>query len=547
MNKYIILLIILLLVIIFYFRYKLNNTEKYTEAETNINTVIDIFSQNNLDVNDTGNLEIINNLNEKIDIKLNENNIIVGDNYIYDPSNNNLKCNNFNLDNTGRLINTNNNNTIDPSGNIQLGNFVYNKNTGFINNDNSIKINTNGELDFNNYIYTKNGNLIKKDNTFSVDPNNNINISDFIFNLSSKNLQNKDNSIMIDNNGKLKCGLYEYDKISGNKIKINNNDYFINNNKITDSKNIITIDPSNNITLKSKYNYNINNDTLNGIFNNSNFDIYKNNILKYNTGTTTTVFDTNNNTLLTPITKIVLEKPGNSFIAYGASYYYPLSLKSIRFYDYNDNVISPDKYTVTLSNVGNGIGNPNGATTYLKYYDINITGPYYTCPKVDSYSLYWNKTIKFSNTTPIIEKNPYLLNSYPYIGQGYAGLFRNNTLPPGITAARESLTQQYIFTFNEPIYIKYIDIEPRAGVTCMVNTRLYLYNNTQYLNTINLYPSYLPISYTYPAGVIINNSLTPVGNTGKRPVKTIEKYTSVDYNNTTLPSDVDTIMRDYIQ
>jgi hypothetical protein len=55
------------------------------------------------------------------------------------------------------------------------------------------------------------------------------------------------------------------------------------------------------------------------------------------------------------------------------------------------------------------------------------------------------------------------------------------------------------------------------------------------------------LNYTYPAGVNINNGLTPVGNTGKKPVKTIEKYTSVDYNNTTLPSYVDTIMRYYIQ
>jgi hypothetical protein len=207
MNKYIILLVILLIMILFYFTYKYdkNNIEKFTEATLSIEPVIDILNTNNLNITDSGQLQINDSLSQNLNIIIDPSGTInIGDEYKFDASNNELKCAGYKLDRFGNFKNDKDL-VVDPSGNINIGSFVYNKEGHLIRKDISFKFDPSGNVTMGNYIYTTTGILTTKDNSFQIDPSGNIITPEYIVSTKDRSFSKRDNSIKQDELGNFNC------------------------------------------------------------------------------------------------------------------------------------------------------------------------------------------------------------------------------------------------------------------------------------------------------------------------------------------------------
>ena len=615
MNKYIILLIILLLIIIFYFRYKINknNLENFLEGNVNVNTVISNLERNNLIITPNGGLAVRTKTGETLNVSFSNNVINLGRDIKVDPSNNSLQCSNkLTLDRDGKLSDTNNKYYVDPSGNITIEDFIFNKAGNFTKKDNSIKMDPIGNLEFGNFIFDNNkkiskkdnsfkvdmsgnidsrdytysvtGNLIKKDNSFKVDMSGVITTSDYTINTKDRTFNKNDNSI-IDTSAIMKCGAYESDKSKnivtsfGNRIKIGNTYYNISNNNISSngpgplSDVVISIDP-NTVNFNSfNYVYDINKNDLSGnIGTQKQFNIPNQTI-------SSQIFLGNNNiiynydgsgSIIYKVSKIVLEKPSTA-----NTYLIPLHIASIRFYDHNDQVIPPSYYRVDISGIANGQYNPNGITSAIKYYDSNFNkNSSYGGPKVDSYSLFLNKTIMYVNVNNILQpqidvasyhinitsantyaKGIILSNSYDFIGHGLYNINYIDTITKPLPL-QIGVTQSYTFTFTQPVFIKYVEVENRKGNSATgrifgsyIDTYLNI-NNTPIFdlnkNRIKCVRGFTGQSLSTDNTIILP-PLTANGSTKLQPKGRIEKYNSVDYNNTTIPPSFDPIVRYYIQ
>ncbi len=127
MNKYIIIIIILITIIL-YFRYIKNKKEKYTEADTNINSLIKILLNNKISVLDDNNVVIMQNNGIPITT---------------DPSGNiTINSKPISTDLCGNIIiNNSKPMNVDNSGNITVGDIIINNNNNSLSNKNMDYIN----------------------------------------------------------------------------------------------------------------------------------------------------------------------------------------------------------------------------------------------------------------------------------------------------------------------------------------------------------------------------------------------------------------------
>jgi hypothetical protein len=581
MKNHIILLASIFIILIIYFTYKKNTYEHLIEANINTDYILNFLQNKNMSVSDEGILYLNTSTNQKIPIDFSNDKININNQYTFDPSNNIFQCGAYNIDNTGLLKDINNKLTIDQNDKRTIGNFEYDENKGMSINDNSINVDFSGNINFADYMYSSNGTIKRNDNRLNIDLEGNIITENYKINPKNKTFEDKEQKILLNGLDSLKCGNYEYNTDFGNKLTVGNTDYYVNNNKITDLNNLFSYEPNNTIKMNNnKYVYNINNNNLYGNLTDSdNFNIV-NDIITIN-GTTSSFenYDGKGKTIY-GVTKILLEKPkGNNSTAYSFSYYNPFRISSIRFYDYKGDVITPDKYTVKTTNIVDGRYNPASTKTINKYFDVYNSviqptidstgksinyGGSYGGPKIDSYSLFWNKTNKLLydinnnfigyQIAPTTEQ-PYLNQSHQFIGHGLAGGFSNGIRPETITPEiNPSVVQSYLFTFDKPYFIKYVELEPAKKVVseygiCNAYLQPYLRINDEDYPLTNV-----PIGM---AGVNTGNGtapplpmtdgLSPVDKIPQQPKNKIEKYTSVNYNNTPIPTGMTPIMRYYIQ
>ena len=304
MNKYIILLILLLIVIIFYFTYYYDKTniEKFGNPPTD--SVIILLANNYLEQEEKDSISIKKRDGVNTGIVMNNGIMSIGSNFSFDPSNNNLKCGNFNIDKDGKINDKYNvaiNVNTDANGNILVNDFVYNNNSKeLIKSDRTIKIDQSGNIflgqikynksgylskidkddkesyifdpsgnvNLGEYFYSANGTITKSDKSITIDSSGNIDTLDYTLNLNNKDFKNKDINIPLTiSNGVAKCGdLFELNSKSsdGQKIKFFNNNYYFNNGILRNENNTISID-SESINMNSnKYKYNLASKVLSG-------------------------------------------------------------------------------------------------------------------------------------------------------------------------------------------------------------------------------------------------------------------------------------------
>ncbi len=488
MNNYIILFILFLVIIILYFTYKYdkNNIEKFTEADININQIVNFLQDNNLNISDTGLLQI-NNKNSNLNVIIDPSgNINIGDKYQYNPISKEIKCDKYNLDNNNNFYDNNFN--IDSNGNININDFNYDIEGNITRKDKSFNIDSNGNINTDKFTYSTTGEITSKDNTIKTDPSGNFEIFDYVIKLKENTLKKNVGNFEKDNMNNFKCDIVQYNKNTGTKIKLGDKYFKIDNGNLIEENNSFMIDKIG----------------------------YK----------------------LYPITKITLEKTNDTYIN-------PLHISSIRFFDNNNNPILPNNYNVTINNIANGQFDLNGYYNSTKNMNQSYGGP-----KVDSYSLYWNKTIGFNNDntpkiSPITEQN-YLSKSHFIVGHGTTSYltYIDGMTRPSLSNNFNYIPHSYTFNFNKPVFIKYVEIENRKDnyFARINNSYLKIYttkNNLETLiNTINCFQS----SYSS-----VINGLTPPNITVMQNINKAEKYTAENYNTTSLPLNYDPIVRYYIQ
>jgi hypothetical protein len=584
MNKYIILIIFLLLIIIFYFKYK-KNIEQFSEADINTNTVLNFLKDNKINVTNEGNIQIISS--ENINIDLDENIVKNGDKIVFN-NNKTFKCNKYNLDRNGKLTNdentfsidSNNNLTFDKynytngvitknlkfykinkNGDIDLGMYIY-RNGSLIRKDNNVIIDSSGNVTFNKYKIDISNNQIKNiDNNVTIDKNTNIITNNYTLNVKEKNIKKNDNniSVTLTNDGKAKCNNFEFDNNSNtNKIIFGVNEYLINNGILTNPTNTFTIDNNNKKIVKlnsNKYIYDVNTNDLSGNLNSINQFNILNDII-YFTKNNNAIYDYDNlGSIIYGVRDIILEK-----LARFDTYNKPLHISSIRFYDYNNKVIYPTEYTVTLNGIANGQFDTINPNNHYDDTNTNNLNNSYGGPKVTSSSLFVNKTNRIENNLPTINTNPFtqilytqiggiLEKSFDFVG---CGLYKDKYLDGITSATNTSIDHRYIFTFNKPQFIKYVEIENRKNyfqeTLNSVTTTSYdrILNTNLIVNTI-VNDIIKPSIFSCIVSKNVTNTITTDSQTKIQPKSRIEKYTSENYMNTPLPAYYEPILRYYVQ
>jgi hypothetical protein len=555
MNKYIILLIILLIIIILFFKYKL---EKFGNIPKINDNIVNILAKKVLFIKEDGTVKVNKKNGEKF-IDINNNIITFGDENNIDNNikvnlDNNyiLQCGKFNIDKNGTITDNLNKTILDPSGNIYFDDFIYNKdNDNIKKKDNSLILDSDDNIDFNNYNfnkfnrithktkplvingididtgnykYNKNSNnndtILIDNNLITFDSNENIITDDYKFNLKDNTFSTKDNKIIMDKIGNLKCGDSQINNNYEHKIKIGSSNYIIDKYKIEDTdKKILIMGGTNDIFLNSNnYVYNINSNTLTANVNSlRNINLVPNseeiNFKKYNNITNKFEIDSNYNydglgSTIFPVTKIILEKPATA-----NTYNNPLHISSIRFFDYKNNTIFFNLYNTTTSEIDTRYGGPS----------------------ITSGNLFFNKTINFvlSKSTNILIPTININSSLPsdfsqtsytpinFIGCGkYNALDLSGTIP---TIPTSGLTHQYIFTFTTPQYIKYVEIENRKDQFTSRIIGSYLKTFSTIKGVANIL-----ISTTQCVETSINTLSTPT-NTKFQPQNKNETYAISDY------------------
>ncbi len=555
MNKYIILLIILLLGILFYFTYRCdrNNIEKF-DSNTYYK-YLTFLDNNNVYVNKnmTSNLTIRPKTNQNSIIDVDNGIISIGDKLKVDPSNNIFQCGSFNIHENsinGEEVSAVSINgeevseiNIDPSGNININDFIFDLNKNLRNKDNNIKIDPSNNIVFGNFIYSVTGNIVSKDNKTKIDPSSNITTPEYNYNSFDNSISNTDYSLIVNTNGNAKCNNFDFNKNDGFKIKFGNNNLIANNNRFYEQNNLFSIEPNNSLIMNNnKYTYNIDNDNLSGIIDNSNkFNILNDKLITNNNNFDTNVYNYDNNgSIIYGIKTISIVKEVDNSNN-------PLHISSVRFYDYNNNLILPSMYTIRPIELRDGVYNSVSTINFEKYYAPNLLSTAtntYGGPRITTDTLFWNKTIGFNNNLPVIANNTvqsFLDRSHNFIGHGLSIYpFLNSTSQPTTIF----YPQSYNFTFSNTLPIKYIEIENRKD------------NNFNRINgsVINVYRNINGLNFLFNTvnctqGTLIpdSNILSPPNLTLIQPKNKVEKYTAKDYGISTLPSNYDPIVRYYIQ
>jgi len=469
----------------------------------------------------------------------------------------------------------------------------------------SFKIDPSGNIDNRDYLYSATGQLMKKDRSYQIDPSGNIKTSDYTINTRERRFNKNDNSVQ-DEPDKIKCGDYESDKknpTTGKKIKIGQNFYTVNNGILSNDK--ISIDSNSIVKMNSnQYIYNIaQNDLYGNLGTNKEFYIPYNRLTEIFLGKNgNAIYNYNGlGSIIYRVYQIVLQKP---YSANATTY--PLHISSIRFYDYQNQLIPPNSYDVILSNIADGQFNSSSSATSIdKYYNTGYNrSSSYGGPRVDSYSLYLNKTTSYNssgvpqididrpfppppalpvpesipqstiNRTNLYAQGQILSGSFGYIGHGFATAAYTDLrtrppipAPPASGAPSPVWSQSYTFKFKELPFIKYVEIENRkdafTDVSLVVNNvriirvgydRIIGASIDTYINIgdrpINTPP---PFDSRYriqcQRGVNVNSSLTSNTFTKTQPRGRVERYTTVNYGNTqpTNRDQYDPIVRYYVQ
>jgi hypothetical protein len=448
-------------------------------------------------------------------------------------------------------------------------------------NINQFTIDNTGNINLNDYMYSATGNLVFKNTNFNTDPiidaSGNIITNEYLYDLSNNSFKTNNNLLSIDNNSTM-CNNFQFDKSNDIiNFKLNDVQLSLNNNGISDSNKLFNIN-NNIINMNSnKYKYDMMSNNFNGIMTDTNnFNLLNDGLNIIKNGKPTSLYNYDGKgSIIYSVSSIVIEK-----ILTSANWDKPLHISSIRFYDVNNNTITPDKYTLDRygSSIQDGMYNtrydvssnsyyvydPSKNTfaaynatlyPYLKYFDISkltepMTGVYYSYggPKVDTYSLFWNRTVSFDNNKPIISDNSkqQILNqSHNFVGQGSNQLPMVRQDPSTINKfPGYNVTHFYRFNFTNPILIKYIEIENRkdGNFDRINNAYIYSYiNNNDEKTLINITKC-------------SESSLVPDANIISTPEKTLlqpknrlEKFNAIDYGATQLPTNYDPIVRYYIQ
>ncbi len=339
---------------------------------------------------------------------------------------------------------------------------------------------SNNNLQCGNFNIDKQG-KIKKGDTILVDPSGNINIGDFVYDKRGR-LNKKDNSLNIDPSGNINIAKFMYNA----------------NGKLTTKDNSLEVDPSNNIVTPD-YEFN---------------PLLKS--FKKRDGSYEEIQDSNKikcgNNDIFYISKIILETPASQTLAN------PLHIASIRFFDIGNNVIQPNNYTTTMT---------NGTSQYSSTI-------------VNSYNLFYNKTINFTNTTPrtpIIQPRTNLTPTDIIVSERFIG-HGNIYLSP----------HQYVFEFTPPVLIKYVEIENRKDCCWDRIQKASLQIFTK--NERNQFEEKYRRSLVQVASpTVIQNNISPPTQTSIKTKGTVEKYSISNYNNATgsFPVDYEPILRYYVQ
>ncbi len=222
MMKYII--IIILIMIILYFKYKM---EKFTESDINATTLLNILTNNNIEItnDETVYIKTSNNRLLPLNYDINTNIISLGDTYDFNINNNESRCYNKNLDNTGYI--KNNKIIKDLSGNLIFDEFIYDYNKKIIENKKLNLTTDNKNISIKDFSYNYDTDKLVN-NSLEIDSDNNISFGDNKID-SNGNYTNTKSIVTVTNDGNIQCDNYKYDKQNNRSIYNNNN---IDNNII---------------------------------------------------------------------------------------------------------------------------------------------------------------------------------------------------------------------------------------------------------------------------------------------------------------------------
>jgi hypothetical protein len=277
--KYIIIIIIIL--IILYFKYKI---EKFRESNINATTLLNILTNNNIEISNDQTIYIntSNNTLLPLNYDTNSNIISLGDTYNFNINNNETRCYNKNLDNTGYI--KNNKIIKDLSGNLIFDEFIYDYNKKILENKKLNLKTDNKNISIKEFSYNSDTDKLVNNNSLEIDSNNNISFGDNKID-SNGNYTNIKSIVTVTNDGNIQCNNYNYDK-QNNRSIYNNNNVDINiSQKLLSNKDMTLVK-----TIKlAKYNTNgilLNNDSLH--ISSIKFFDYNNIPIPYNKYITTT-------------------------------------------------------------------------------------------------------------------------------------------------------------------------------------------------------------------------------------------------------------------
>lgn len=154
MNELIIIIILILIIFYFAYSYDKKNIEKMTETDENLNGLTNLLYNNNINIDNNGNLLI-----KTIPLTVINNTIKFGDKIIIDPSGNTI------IDNFDKNL------KIDPSGNVNIDKYIFDTQGTLSIVNSPIKIDSSGIITLKEFKYDISNNSFSSLNMDVLSPN----------------------------------------------------------------------------------------------------------------------------------------------------------------------------------------------------------------------------------------------------------------------------------------------------------------------------------------------------------------------------------------